>query len=108
MSTYANGIYGLVIMLLFTLVITVGFAYELLRALYIDSRQYNAISKGSLGSKLNAPFVTFVGILLPLRVMLMIDSWVVKVIQAQKKLGLFLVSLWLSLVTSYFRYVCYI
>ena len=29
MSTYENGIYGLAIMLLFTLIITVGFIYEL-------------------------------------------------------------------------------
>ena len=41
MSTYENGIYGLVIMLLFTLIITVGFVYELgSGALHIDSRQY--------------------------------------------------------------------
>lgn len=40
MSTYENGIYGLIIMLIFTLIITVGFAYELgSGALQIDSRQ---------------------------------------------------------------------
>jgi NADH-ubiquinone oxidoreductase chain 3 len=43
MSIYENGIYGLVIMILFTLIITVGFAYELgSGALHIDSRQHPA------------------------------------------------------------------
>ena len=42
-STYENGLYGLIIMILFTLIITVGFAYELgSGALHIDSRQYSA------------------------------------------------------------------
>jgi NADH-ubiquinone oxidoreductase chain 3 len=51
MSTYENGIYGLVIMLLFTLIITVGFIYELgSGALHIDSRQYNESRSG-----LNSP-----------------------------------------------------
>jgi NADH-ubiquinone oxidoreductase chain 3 len=49
MSTYENGIYGLVIMLLFTLVITVGFIYELgSGALHIDSRQYSNSAASSL------------------------------------------------------------
>jgi NADH-ubiquinone oxidoreductase chain 3 len=39
-SAYINGIYGLVIMLIFFLVLTLGFAFELGRnALNIDSRQ---------------------------------------------------------------------
>jgi len=42
-SAYTNGIYGLVIMLIFFLVLTLGFAFELGKnALKIDSRQvYN-------------------------------------------------------------------
>ena len=41
MSSYENGIYGLIIMLIFTLVITIGFVYELFSgALHIDSKQY--------------------------------------------------------------------
>ena len=54
MSTYHNDIYGLVIMLIFTLVITVGFVYELgSGALHIDSRQYNlsSISNQNLSIK---------------------------------------------------------
>jgi NADH-ubiquinone oxidoreductase chain 3 len=39
-STYENGLYGLVIMLIFTFIITIGFVYELSSgALEIDSRQ---------------------------------------------------------------------
>src|ERR1700726_940458 len=39
-SAYANGIYGLVIMLIFFLVLTLGFAFELGKnALKIDSKQ---------------------------------------------------------------------
>ena len=45
MSIYENGIYGLVIMLIFTLVITIGFIYELgSGALHIDSRQNSLAS----------------------------------------------------------------
>ena len=41
-SAYANGIFGLVIMLLFFLVLTLGFAFELGKnALSIESRQSN-------------------------------------------------------------------
>src|SRR6195952_3676795 len=40
-SAYVNGIFGLIIMLVFFLVLTLGFAFELGKnALYIDSRQY--------------------------------------------------------------------
>nr|UFP91286.1 NADH dehydrogenase subunit 3 [Phaeoplaca camptidia] len=39
-SAYSNGIYGLVIMLIFFLVLTLGFAFELgKKALNIDTRQ---------------------------------------------------------------------
>src|SRR5271167_2173426 len=39
-SAYSNGIYGLVIMLIFFLILTLGFAFELGKnALKIDSRQ---------------------------------------------------------------------
>lgn len=41
-SGYVNGIFGLVIMLVFFLVLTLGFAFELGKnALSIDSKQYN-------------------------------------------------------------------
>lgn len=40
-SAYVNGIFGLVIMLVFFLVLTLGFAFELGKnALYINSKQY--------------------------------------------------------------------
>jgi len=45
-SAYTNGLYGLIIMLVFFLVLTLGFAFELGKnALKIDSRQTNGISK---------------------------------------------------------------
>lgn len=41
-SAYANGIFGLIIMLIFFLVLTLGFAFELGKnALSIDSKQVN-------------------------------------------------------------------
>jgi NADH-ubiquinone oxidoreductase chain 3 len=44
-SAYANGIYGLVIMLIFFLALTLGFAFELGKnALKIDSRQMVTIN----------------------------------------------------------------
>ena len=48
-SAYANGIYGLIIMIIFFLVLTLGFAYELGKnALKIDSKQMiTLISKES-------------------------------------------------------------
>jgi NADH-ubiquinone oxidoreductase chain 3 len=43
-SAYTNGIYGLIIMLIFFLVLTLGFVFELGKnALKIDSRQSNNI-----------------------------------------------------------------
>ena len=44
-SAYVNGIFGLIIMLVFFLVLTLGFAFELGKnALTIDSRQTNAVN----------------------------------------------------------------
>ena len=41
-SAYTNSLYGLLIMLIFFLLLTLGFAFELGKnALYIDSRQYD-------------------------------------------------------------------
>lgn len=47
MSIYENGVYGLIIMLIFTFIITIGFVFELGKsALKIDSRQsYNYFYK---------------------------------------------------------------
>nr|QVV23913.1 NADH dehydrogenase subunit 3 [Trichoderma cornu-damae] len=52
MSIYSNEIYGLIVMLIFTLIITIGFIFELGKgALKIDSRQNkSAWSKGSTTS----------------------------------------------------------
>jgi len=45
-SAYTNGVYGLIIMLLFFLVLTLGFAFELGKnALKIDSRQMFSVAK---------------------------------------------------------------
>lgn len=45
-SAYSNSIYGLVIMLIFFLVLTLGFAFELGKnALKLDSRQMYSITK---------------------------------------------------------------
>jgi len=47
-SAYTNGIYGLVIMLIFFLALTLGFAFELGKnALKIDSRQTLTIKDNS-------------------------------------------------------------
>ena len=47
-SAYTNGIYGLVIMLIFFLVLTLGFAFELGKnALKIDSRQFTLYKNNS-------------------------------------------------------------
>ena len=44
-SSYVNGIFGLIIMLIFFLVLTVGFAFELGKnALYIESKQFISLS----------------------------------------------------------------
>ena len=44
-SAYANGVYGLVIMLMFLLALTLGFAFELgKKALSIDSRQTSSLA----------------------------------------------------------------
>ena len=47
-SAYTNGVYGLVIMLMFLLALTLGFAFELgKKALSIDSRQMSTVSTNS-------------------------------------------------------------
>ena len=44
-SAYTNGVYGLVIMLMFLLALTLGFAFELgKKTLSIDSRQMSNVS----------------------------------------------------------------
>ena len=44
-SAYTNGVYGLAIMLMFLLALTLGFAFELgKKALYIDSRQVSKVA----------------------------------------------------------------
>ena len=44
-SSYVNSIFGLIIMLIFFLVLTVGFAFELGKnALYIESKQFASLS----------------------------------------------------------------
>lgn len=48
-SAYVNGIYGLIVMLIFFLMLTLGFAFELGKnALKIDSRQMFTIAKKQL------------------------------------------------------------
>jgi NADH-ubiquinone oxidoreductase chain 3 len=47
-SAYTNGIYGLVIMLIFFLALTLGFAFELGKnALKIDSRQMYTLNSNN-------------------------------------------------------------
>ena len=47
-SAYTNGVYGLVIMLMFLLALTLGFAFELgKKALFIDSRQMSNVATNS-------------------------------------------------------------
>jgi NADH-ubiquinone oxidoreductase chain 3 len=44
-SSYVNSIFGLIIMLIFFLILTIGFAFELGKnALYIESKQYISLS----------------------------------------------------------------
>lgn len=53
-SAYTNGIYGLVIMLIFFIVLTLGFAFELgKKALSIDSRQVSVVSDNKQSSIIN-------------------------------------------------------
>nr|YP_005351210.1 NADH dehydrogenase subunit 3 [Peltigera membranacea]YP_010951180.1 NADH dehydrogenase subunit 3 [Peltigera neocanina (nom. ined.)]YP_010951201.1 NADH dehydrogenase subunit 3 [Peltigera canina]YP_010951215.1 NADH dehydrogenase subunit 3 [Peltigera ponojensis]QUG09706.1 NADH dehydrogenase subunit 3 [Peltigera rufescens]AEK48325.1 NADH dehydrogenase subunit 3 [Peltigera membranacea]WML72184.1 NADH dehydrogenase subunit 3 [Peltigera neocanina (nom. ined.)]WML72205.1 NADH dehydrogenase subunit len=53
-SAYINGIYGLVIMLIFFIVLTLGFAFELgKKALSIDSRQVSVVSDNKQSSIIN-------------------------------------------------------
>jgi len=47
-SAYANGVFGLTVMLIFFLVLTLGFAFEIGKgALSIESRQTNYIKKNN-------------------------------------------------------------
>ena len=49
-SSYVNSIFGLIVMLIFFLILTIGFAFELGKnALYIESKQF--ISLGYLNNK---------------------------------------------------------
>ena len=51
-SSYANNIYGLVIMIIFTLIVTVGFIFELGKnALKIESKQSQIIDSKTSSSK---------------------------------------------------------
>lgn len=44
-SSYVNSIFGLIVMLIFFLILTIGFAFELGKnALYIESKQYISLS----------------------------------------------------------------
>ena len=44
-SSYVNSIFGLIIMLIFFLILTIGFAFELGKnALYIESKQFTSLS----------------------------------------------------------------
>jgi len=64
-SAYENGIYGLIIMLIFTFVITIGFIYELCSgALNISSKQYadNNISNNYKVKYNSSSFINQIGI----------------------------------------------
>src|ERR1700753_2939621 len=53
-SAYSNSVYGLVVMLIFFLALTLGFAFELGRsALKIDSRQIISLLKKHISVKIN-------------------------------------------------------
>ena len=52
-SSYTNGLYGLSVMLIFFVLLTLGFVFEFGKgALKIDSRQYNYLSKNSINERL--------------------------------------------------------
>ena len=64
-SAYANSIYGLIIMLIFFLVLTLGFTFELGKnALKLDSRQYDLFNLKRYLT-LNASYLSWVIILIP-------------------------------------------
>ena len=79
-SAYTNGIYGLVIMLIFFLALTLGFAFELGKnALKIDSRQMltlnnKPISKVSFMSALKSPLKSHAFVSLPLQSKISLSS----------------------------------
>src|SRR5579875_3721701 len=55
-SSYVNGIFGLVIMLVFFLILTLGFAFELGKnALSIESRQNSIDNSNSIKYKFTSP-----------------------------------------------------
>lgn len=55
-SSYANNVYGLTIMIIFTIIVTFGFAYELGKnALKIESKQDISMNKNSYGSPRQGP-----------------------------------------------------
>jgi len=59
-SSYINGIYGLTLMLIFFLVLTLGFAFELGKnALKIDSRQMFALKN------INSNITNYIGNIMP-------------------------------------------
>ena len=65
-SAYTNGVYGLVIMLMFLLALTLGFAFELgKKALSIDSRQMSNVAtlkKSNYVNKVNAAICPLINI----------------------------------------------
>ncbi len=62
-SAYSNSIYGLIIMLIFFLVLTLGFAYELGKnALKIDSRQMFTVDKSTNKVAGTSGIITFKGL----------------------------------------------
>lgn len=59
-SAYTNGVYGLAVILMFLLALTLGFAFELgKKALYIDSRQVSKVATKKY-SKLSVLGNTFI------------------------------------------------
>jgi NADH-ubiquinone oxidoreductase chain 3 len=66
-SAYANNIYGLMIMLIFFLALTLGFAFELGKnALKIDSKQMEVLSNKT------SVYITNVSMLLPLNTLFLL------------------------------------
>lgn len=68
LSAYINDIYGLMIMLIFFIVLTLGFAFELgKKALNIESKQQNIVKNGKLNritrDKLGLKFYTFINLI---------------------------------------------
>lgn len=67
-SAYVNGIYGLVLMLIFFLALTLGFAFELGKnALKIDSRQMSILTNNNTNLKM------YIGSILPLSLLTVVN-----------------------------------